>query len=225
MEEYVVIAKLIPGTNDKFEDYRILKKEEEVLQDYEIVLGPASLEDCGEYLKLRGREKENYSNTPNWFALTIAQYALIGSVTVTFVVVIVIGAVRLQDFRPTDAVDLIVTADDSARVLITFLVAVATVAIAFLAILTAMMLREYKERFALAKEVLTILVGILGTIVGFYFGTAANTKPNVNANPTANASKNTVVNSNANVNTSVSTDSSANANRTPQTAANAANNS
>jgi predicted permease len=66
----------------------------------------------------------------------------------------------------------VATADDSARVFITFMIAVATVAIAFFAMLIAMMLREYEKRFALAKEVLTILVGILGTIVGFYFGTA-----------------------------------------------------
>jgi hypothetical protein len=29
-----------------------------------------------------------------------------------------------------------------------------------------------RERFTLGKEVLTILIGVLGTIVGFYFGSA-----------------------------------------------------
>src|SRR5262249_8941369 len=33
-----------------------------------------------------------------------------------------------------------------------------------------------EKRFALGKEVLTILIGVLGTIVGFYFGTAVNSQ-------------------------------------------------
>ncbi|WHZ15009.1 MAG: hypothetical protein OJF52_001850 [Nitrospira sp.] len=62
-----------------------------------------------------------------------------------------------------------------ARGLITFLVAVATVGIAL--ILTVYMVVTpdsqaaiVKERFGLAKEVLSTLIGVLGTIVGFYFG-------------------------------------------------------
>jgi hypothetical protein len=34
---------------------------------------------------------------------------------------------------------------------------------------------EIKERFGLAKEVLAILVGILGTVLGFYYGAADKT--------------------------------------------------
>lgn len=63
----------------------------------------------------------------------------------------------------------------TARGLITFLVAVTTVSLALMIAIYAMGSTEskddLKERFSWAKEVLTILVGILGTILGFYYGT------------------------------------------------------
>ncbi|WHZ25427.1 MAG: hypothetical protein OJF51_000222 [Nitrospira sp.] len=59
-----------------------------------------------------------------------------------------------------------------ARGLITFLVAVTTVGIAL--ILTVFMVvtenRDADGKFGKAKEVLSTLIGVLGTIVGFYFG-------------------------------------------------------
>ncbi|MDD5035657.1 MAG: hypothetical protein PHE55_12960 [Methylococcaceae bacterium] len=63
-----------------------------------------------------------------------------------------------------------------ARGLITFLVAVATVAIAIILALYAVVSSgpELKERFALGKEILTTLIGVLGTIVGFYFGSSTD---------------------------------------------------
>ena len=62
-----------------------------------------------------------------------------------------------------------------ARGLITFLIAVATVSIAIIIALFAVLSSDStvaKERFPMAKEVLTLLIGILGTILGFYFGSA-----------------------------------------------------
>jgi hypothetical protein len=63
---------------------------------------------------------------------------------------------------------------DTARGLITFLVAVSTVGIALTLIVwvasTGLGLDVVKERSAFSKEVLTSLIGILGTIIGFYFG-------------------------------------------------------
>ena len=62
-----------------------------------------------------------------------------------------------------------------ARGLITFLIAVATVSIAIILTLYAVLSADStiaKERFPMAKEILTLLIGILGTILGFYFGSA-----------------------------------------------------
>lgn len=61
-----------------------------------------------------------------------------------------------------------------ARGLITFLFAIGTIGIAliitFSVFASERSLDESKERFYRGKEILTIFIGILGTIVGFYFG-------------------------------------------------------
>lgn len=67
---------------------------------------------------------------------------------------------------------------DSARGLITSLFAFGTIMLSLILVLSSILSRpgsqqEFnyrKERFNQGKEVLTLLLGILGTIVGFYFG-------------------------------------------------------
>ena len=61
---------------------------------------------------------------------------------------------------------------DYARGLITFVFAVGTIGIAVLLAVNAISGRsgDAPGRFSRGKEVLAILVGILGTIIGFYFG-------------------------------------------------------
>lgn len=81
---------------------------------------------------------------------------------------------------------------EAARSLITYLVAVITIVIALILTLMAFFstLPDLKERFALGKEVLTILIGVLGTIVGFYYGSAPKetATPTVTPSPTATVS-------------------------------------
>ncbi len=68
-----------------------------------------------------------------------------------------------------------------SRGLITFLVAIVTVSIALVIAVWVIASNAdpdvTKARFSYAKDVLATLVGILGTILGFYFGSADKTSP------------------------------------------------
>jgi hypothetical protein len=64
-----------------------------------------------------------------------------------------------------------------ARGLITFLIAIATVGIAIILTVSTLILPsgdDGDQRFDRGKQVLTSLIGVLGTIVGFYFASATN---------------------------------------------------
>jgi len=63
-----------------------------------------------------------------------------------------------------------------ARGLITYLFAVLTIGTAVVLVLSALIAEEgtfSKERFDRGKEILALLLGVFGTIVGFYFGSEA----------------------------------------------------
>lgn len=65
-----------------------------------------------------------------------------------------------------------------SRGLITFLVALTTVLLALILAIYAITSNDkdtIKERFSLGKDILATLVGILGTVLGFYFGSAEKT--------------------------------------------------
>ena len=66
-----------------------------------------------------------------------------------------------------------------SRGLITFLIAVVTVMIALILVLATVVSDspDLFKRFSQGKEVLTMLIGVLGTIVGFYFGNPADGMP------------------------------------------------
>lgn len=78
---------------------------------------------------------------------------------------------------------------ESARGVITYFVAVTTIAMAAILMLAAIMTggRDLDKRFALGKEILTLLIGVLGTIIGFYYGSTAKSETNTAGNPTNSA--------------------------------------
>jgi hypothetical protein len=63
---------------------------------------------------------------------------------------------------------------EASRSLITFLFGVTTVCISLIVVLTALLGPDQKEeravRFQQGKDILTVLIGVFGTIIGFYFG-------------------------------------------------------
>jgi len=76
------------------------------------------------------------------------------------------------------------------RGFITFIIAIGTISIAIMLVLAAFSNgtsnTTLKDRFAMGKEVLMVFIGILGTIVGFYFGAELAEKPTMEALKVAN---------------------------------------
>ncbi len=101
-----------------------------------------------------------------------------------------------------------------ARGLITFLFALSTVAIAIILAISTVIFPgepEGDKHFDRGKQVLSVLIGVLGTIVGFYFAVANPPAPNPNtpavANPNtpAAANPNTLAAANPNTPTQITT--------------------
>jgi hypothetical protein len=75
---------------------------------------------------------------------------------------------------------------DLARGVITFTFAVGTIGIALLLTVGALVGKCSGDDFTKAKEVLTVLIGVFGTILGFYFG--ASKAPSASSAPASPAS-------------------------------------
>ncbi len=93
------------------------------------------------------------------------------------VIAFIFASYLLKPFEK-DGLDLKNLGQDAiARGAITYLVSVGTITIAMVLVLFVILSTgtetERKERFTMGKEVLTTLIGVLGTIIGFYYGTTA----------------------------------------------------
>jgi hypothetical protein len=68
---------------------------------------------------------------------------------------------------------------DVARGLVTFLFAFATIAIFVIASIAIFWadFEQVEKRAGLAKELIAVMIGVLGTILGFYFGSASSGTP------------------------------------------------
>jgi hypothetical protein len=70
---------------------------------------------------------------------------------------------------------------DNARGLLTFLFGLTTVGISIIVVLSVFLSRgskdELGERFQRGKDILTVLIGVFGAILGYYFGTDKGTAP------------------------------------------------
>lgn len=103
--------------------------------------------------------------------LTALQYLFLGLLALGFAWVL---------YKGIDGHDLDLSKTEAARGLITYVVAVVTVAIGLILVMSAAFLsgsKDMEKRFAFGKDVFTILVGVLGTVMGFYYGQSAAKVP------------------------------------------------
>lgn len=104
--------------------------------------------------------------------LTAVQYVFLFLIAGVFAVVL---------YKGVSGSDLNLGDTNAARGMITFVVSVVTVAIALILVMSSAFLsgsKDLDKRFAFGKDVFTILVGVLGTVMGFYYGQTANANPN-----------------------------------------------
>jgi len=102
----------------------------------------------------------------------LERYPGISLSIVSLLATAVIGVLLYIMARPDGSVVSQLSESAYARGLITFLFTLGTIVIAILLTLNAVSRRagDAGKGFQDAKEILTVLVGILGTIIGFYFG-------------------------------------------------------
>jgi hypothetical protein len=118
---------------------------------------------------------------PNWTQyIPTGLFALLG---IIILLLIVYGITEKDQKFLTNLAN-----KEVARGLITFLIAIGTAGIAIILAISTLVLTEGDagdKRFDRGKQVLSVLIGVLGTIVGFYFGSDTNIVKQTN--PTAQA--------------------------------------
>jgi len=116
--------------------------------------------------------------------LTVGQYLVLGTIGVIIVIFLFNGLLGSN----TGPFLFALSKPEVARGIITFLVAAGTVSLAVLLVMAAIMSsgsKDLEHRFAFGKEVLTLLIGILGTIVGFYYGSTKDNAASLTLSPVA----------------------------------------
>jgi putative Ca2+/H+ antiporter (TMEM165/GDT1 family) len=148
----------------------------------EAVAGHASDEQRNKLLTSLARSYANWKVTevpssnspPGWisrFAEALSTH--LSSVMLTIFGILAAGVILVGIFKGDFLTSL--AQPSQARGFITFLFAFSTIAIFLLIAITTFWMEkdEVEARFAKAKDLLTILIGIFGTILGFYFGSLA----------------------------------------------------
>lgn len=108
---------------------------------------------------------------------------IFGNPKVIFSIITCVFAIGVIYFLARNIDSTSLTNISSARGIIAVMFAGATLAAAFMIIYNALYdeKTEFKEKFDLAKQIFTAILGVFATIVGFYFGSLNQTPPE---NPT-----------------------------------------
>lgn len=113
-------------------------------------------------------DQSGTASNNSWKWSTIIQYTLFAALAAAALYVIYWAISGRTGFVGS------LTDQNTARGLITFLIAFTTVSLAVILVLASIISsgnsNDLKMRFEQGREIFTTLIGILGTIVGFYFG-------------------------------------------------------
>ena len=104
------------------------------------------------------------------------------SITPGLFVVVILTILGFDAFGTKDSILTQLAKPEYARGLITLLFSIATIWVAIILVVGAFRTNDDKK-FNRAKDVLIVLVGIFGTIVGFYFGSEVNQNVEQNKQP------------------------------------------
>ena len=145
------------------------------------IAGGTTIADKGQALASLERAYRRFAATagPQGFWATIAGWV---SNVYFWAVLLGGGAIfALFGYALTPAMLAGLARPEEARCLITFLFGIATVGIALVIVLAVFLSTGTKEdlaeRFRMGKDILAVLIGVLGTIIGFYFGTGLASPP------------------------------------------------
>jgi hypothetical protein len=111
-----------------------------------------------------------------WFTQLTSQQAIGFAGGAALFAIVLVGLVELGSgiYGPQSLVEKLAKVEN-ARGLITYILALGTMAIALVLVLAAFLGGEHSaENFGRGKEVLTILIGVFGTILGFYYGSESS---------------------------------------------------
>ena len=143
--------------------------------------------DANVRVEMKVVEEETPRRSRFFTFLTGFQYLALAGLAVPFVVLL---------YTVLNRPNLDLSKTEAARGMITFVVSVITVGIGLFLVLGSAFIsgsKDLQTRFAFGKDVFTILVGVLGTVMGFYYGQTATGGANTNGNANANTNTQQVV--------------------------------
>jgi hypothetical protein len=107
------------------------------------------------------------ARAPGTYAMGAAGAVMLGAIVSIIVYVLLFDGKVLKDLAEPS----------NARGIITFIISISAIGVALILILYSLFGTQKSEQYRQAREVYVGLMGILGTIVGFYFGSADKATP------------------------------------------------